>query len=52
MTDAFLRQGGQLKFSWGRENLMNASETRKRYINALQQADQYDYGELLNFVRS
>ncbi|AMV71526.1 toxin, Fic family [Desulfuromonas sp. DDH964] len=43
---------GQKRFSWGQENLTNAGECRRRYIEALQAADRHDYGPLLVFVRS
>lgn len=43
---------GREPFSWGQENLTNASECRRRYIAALQAADRHDYGPLLDFVRS
>ena len=39
-------------FSWGQENLTNAGDCRRRYIEALQAADRYDSGLLLAFVRS
>jgi Fic-DOC domain mobile mystery protein B len=40
------------RFSWGRENLTNPGEVRRRYIEALRAADLGDYGPLLAFVRS
>lgn len=43
---------GRERFSWGQENLTNAGECRRRYIEALQAADRHDYGPLLAFVRS
>lgn len=43
---------GRERFSWGQENLTNAGECRRRYIEALQTADRHDYGPLLAFVRS
>ncbi len=43
---------GRERFSWGQENLTNAVEFRRRYIEALQAADSHDYGPLLAFVRS
>ena len=42
----------QRRFTWGRENLVQAEDCRQRYIAALQAADGYDYGPLLEFVRS
>jgi Fic-DOC domain mobile mystery protein B len=53
MTDVVLiHQLGQKRFSWGQENLTNAGDCRRRYIEALQAADRHDYGPLLSFVRS
>ena len=42
----------QERFSWGQENLTNAGECRRRYIDALRAADGHDYGPLMTFVRS
>lgn len=50
--DKLLQQLGTEKFSWGRSNLTDPSETRKQYIKALQAADQGDFTLLLKFVRS
>ena len=43
---------GQERFTWGQENLTNAGECRRRYIESLQAADRQDYRPLLAFVRS
>ena len=43
---------GQERFSWGQENLTNAGDCRRNYIEALRAADQHDYDPLLAFVRS
>jgi Fic-DOC domain mobile mystery protein B len=43
---------GQEPFSWGQENLTNAGDCRRNYINALRAADHHDYKPLLAFVRS
>lgn len=43
---------GRPRFTWGRENLVQASDCRLRYIAALQAADRHDYRPLLAFVRS
>ena len=43
---------GQERFSWGSKNLVDLNETRKRYIDALREADGHDIGPLLEFVRS
>jgi hypothetical protein len=40
------------RFSWGRVNLIDASETRNAYIAALRAADNHDIGPLLEFVRT
>ncbi len=39
-------------FSWGRESLADADETRAEYIAALRSADGYEFETLLDFVRS
>jgi len=39
-------------FSWGKVNLAKTGDVRAMYINALKEADDYDYEALLNFVRS
>jgi Fic-DOC domain mobile mystery protein B len=51
-TDLLLTKLGQERFSWGQVNLVDASETRDTYINALRAADRHDYAPLLAFVRS
>lgn len=51
-ADLLLKKLGQDRFSWGRTNLVDASETRQQYIAALRAADQHDYGPLRDFVRS
>lgn len=51
-TDLLLVKLGQTRFSWGQVNLVDASETRQRYISALRAADRHDYGPLLECVRS
>jgi Fic-DOC domain mobile mystery protein B len=40
------------RFSWGSANLQDAGAVRKRYITALQAADNHDIGPLLAFARS
>ncbi len=52
MADALAHSMGQLPFSWGSGNLVNANEVRARYLAALRAADQGDYQLLLAFVRS
>ena len=51
-TDLLLAGLGQPRFSWGRVNLVDASETRRAYVAALRAADGHDIGPLLEFVRS
>lgn len=51
-TDLLLVALGQPRFTWGRENLVDANDTRQAYVDALRAADQHDYGLLLAFVRS
>jgi Fic-DOC domain mobile mystery protein B len=51
-TDLLLTALGRPRFTWGRENLVDANETRQAYVDALRAADQHDYGPLLAFVRS
>ena len=51
-TDLLLAALDQPRFSWGRDNLVDANETRQAYVDALRAADQHDYGPLLAFVRS
>ena len=51
-VDLLLESMGWRQFSWGRKNLIDVAETRKRYIAALQTADGHDITPLLEFVRS
>ncbi len=51
-ADLLLVNLGQERFSWGRENLVDANETRQKYIAALHAADNHDYALLFEFVRS
>ncbi len=39
-------------FTWGKKDLSNPSEYRRRYINALQEADNGNYIPLLEFAKS
>lgn len=52
MADLLIRKLGQPRFSWGKANLTDPSDMRKRYIAALQAADNGDIGQLLAFARS
>lgn len=51
-TDLLLETMGCRRFTWGRKNLVDLGETRRRYIAALQQADSNNHSPLLEFVRS
>lgn len=51
-ADLILVSLGQERFSWGQANLVDANETRRRYIDALHAADRHDYGPFFEFVRS
>lgn len=51
-TDLLLAQLEQPRFTWGSASLVNAGETRKRYVAALRMADRHDMHPLLAFVRS
>ena len=50
--DLLAQQLGQESFTWGRANLVDAGETRARYIEALRAADNHDIKPLLLFARS
>ena len=50
--DLLARHLGRPPFTWGRANLVNAGETRARYVEALRAADNHDIGPLLLFARS
>ena len=50
--DLLARQLGQPPFTWGRANLVDAGETRARYVEALRAADNHDIASLLLFARS
>ena len=51
-TDLLLVALGSTPFSWGRINLVNASQTRSEYIAALRAADKHHIKPLLEFVRT
>src|SRR5580704_15993827 len=52
MADLLVMRLGGERFSWGSTNLQDAGAVRKRYIAALQDADNHDIGPLLGFARS
>jgi Fic-DOC domain mobile mystery protein B len=43
---------GLNKFSWGNSSLVDSSEQRKMYLNALKLADNGDFSQLIKFARS
>ena len=51
-ADALAVELGQPRFTWGSANLVEAAETRKAYVRALQAADNHDIASLLAFGRS
>ena len=50
--DLLAHQLGQPAFTWGRADLVDAGETRARYVEALRAADNHDIEPLLLFARS
>jgi len=46
-----MRLGGE-RFTWGSAGLRDPGGVRRRYIEALQKADNHDFGPLLAFARS
>jgi Fic-DOC domain mobile mystery protein B len=52
MADLLVTGLGSERFSWGRANLQAAGDVRRRYIAALQAADNHDVDPLLAFARS
>jgi len=53
MADLLVMQLGRERFSWGSASrLHDAGALRRRYITALQAADNHDIGPLLAFARS
>jgi fido (protein-threonine AMPylation protein) len=46
-----MRLGGE-RFTWGSAGLRDPGGVRRRYIEALQEADRHDIGPLLAFARS
>jgi len=51
MADIVLLAIGAKRFSWGGRSLTGKSSTRKRYIDALREADKLNYKDLIKFVR-
>ncbi len=52
MADLLIMRLGSTRFSWGRNSLQDAGETRQRYIQGLRAADAHDIGPLMIFARS
>jgi len=52
MADLLIEKLGQSRFTWGSTSLVEASDTRKRYIAVLQSADNRDFAPLIAFARS
>jgi Fic-DOC domain mobile mystery protein B len=52
MADLLVMRLGGERFSWGSANLRDAETVRRRYVAALQAADDHDIGPLLAFARS
>lgn len=50
-TDIFLINHQQRRFTWGSGDLTHPNKIRKAYIEALREADNYDFKSLLTFVR-
>lgn len=51
-TDLLAVQLGRPRFEWGRGNLVDGTELRKKYVATLQAADNHDITDLLAFARS
>ena len=52
IADLLVMSLGERRFSWGSANMQPAGDVRRRYIEALQAADQHDISPLLAFTRS
>jgi Fic-DOC domain mobile mystery protein B len=51
-ADLMCRQLEQEPFTWGRNSLDTAGETRQAYLAALRSADRHNFAPLLAFIRS
>jgi Fic-DOC domain mobile mystery protein B len=51
MTDVLMKSLGHKRFSWGVGSLIEVSELRTRYIQALRAADNGQYSLLLDFIK-
>lgn len=52
LADRLVVSLGEPRFTWGRTNLLSASEVRARYVDGLRKADGHDLAALLAFARS
>lgn len=52
MADLLVQRLGRPRFTWGSDNLVDASDTRQQYITALCTADRHDMASLIAFARS
>lgn len=52
MADILVMNFGKERFSWGSAKLRDAGDVRRRYIDALQAADNHDIGPLIEFAHS
>ncbi|MBI3205196.1 MAG: mobile mystery protein B [Myxococcales bacterium] len=52
MADLLIEKLGGEPFSWGGGSLVDVGELRRRYVAALQAADDHELGPLLAFARS
>lgn len=52
MADLLVMQLGRERFTWGRTSLHDAGDVRRRYISALEAADNHDIAPLVDFARS
>lgn len=50
MADLVLQKLEGKTLYWGDTNLVDVSEVRRKYIDALRKADAGDYTDLLNFT--
>lgn len=51
-ADLLIQSLGGKRFPWGRSNLVEPTETRQQYLNALRQADNGEIQPLIEFARS
>ena len=51
-ADLLIESLGGSRFSWGRSNLVQPTETRQQYLSALREADNGEIQPLMEFARS